>query len=145
MKSIRSATALMGGLAVCAALGACSGPGLAAPVVPSPSSVVAAPTLLPMPASQDAPRAGDVFQSEPSAADEETCDLFRQMVEGVDILSTEEQQQLVIEMATVVQNSENPDLMRAVVDFGQGWLDGNPELFAKGMRALSQICNVPYE
>jgi hypothetical protein len=145
MKSIRSATALIGGLAICAALGACSGPGAAAPVASSLSSVAAAPTSLPMSAPQDAQRAGDVFESDVNAADEQTCDLFRQMVEGIDTLSTEEQQQLVIEMATAVQESRNIDLMRAVVDFGQGWLDDDPEQFAKGMRALSQICDVPYE
>jgi hypothetical protein len=67
------------------------------------------------------------------------------MVEGIETLSSDEQEQLMIKMTDAVQSSGNPDLMRAVVDMGRGWLDSNPEQFTKGMRAVSKICNVPYE
>jgi hypothetical protein len=98
-----------------------------------------------MPVPQTAATAADATEFDAGASDEQTCAYFRQMVEGIDTLSTQEQQQLVVKMVDSVEQSENPDLMRAVVDFGQGWLDSNPEQFAKGMRALSKICNVPYE
>ena len=144
MKPIRSAAALLGGLAIWAALAASSGPGVPVAAAHPPSSVAAAATLTTS-VPQTASRAADVTEFDASAADEETCGIFSQMVDGIDTLSTEEQQQLVIEMVDAAEQSENPDLTRAVVDLGQGWLDGNPDQFAKGMRALSKICNVPYE
>jgi hypothetical protein len=48
-------------------------------------------------------------------------------------------------MTDVVQYTGDPALMQAVDDMGQGWLNSNPQQFARGTRALSQICNVPYE
>ena len=67
------------------------------------------------------------------------------MVEGIDYLSTDEQQQLMSDMADVVQYTGDPDLIQAVADMGQGSLNSNPQQFARGMRAMSQICDVPYE
>jgi hypothetical protein len=144
MKSIQRIAELAGGLAICAALTVCSGPGAAATTAYSSALIAAVPSTLTMSVPQTASRAGYVPESA-NAADEATCDAFRQMVEGIDTLSTEEQQQLVIEMVDAVEQSESPDLTQAVIDFGRGWLDGNPEQFPKGMRALSRICSVPYE
>ena len=131
MKSIHKATALAGTLVIFAGLAACSGPGVTAPTAPSSPLVVTAPSTL--------------TTLETAAARQETCDRFRQMVEGIDTLSSDEQEQLMIEITDTVQSSGDPDLMRAVVDMTRGWLDSNPEQFAKGMRALSKICNVPNE
>lgn len=80
-----------------------------------------------------------------AAATRQTCELFRQMIEGVDTRSTREQQQLVDKMADAVQSTGNPELMRGVVDMGQGWLNSDPQQFARGMRKLSAECNVPYK
>jgi hypothetical protein len=54
-------------------------------------------------------------------------------------------QELIYAMTDVVQYTGDPALMQAVDDMGQGWLNSNPQQFARGTRALSQICNVPYE
>jgi hypothetical protein len=75
----------------------------------------------------------------------QTCELFRQMIEGVDTLSTHEQQQLIDKMADAVQYTGNPELMRGVVGMGQGWLNKDPQQFALGMRKLSAECHVPYK
>jgi Zn-dependent protease with chaperone function len=131
MKSIQKATALAATLVIFTGLAACSGPGVAAPTAPSSPLVGTSPSTL--------------TTLETAGATQETCDLFRQMVEGIETLSSDEQEQLMIKMTDAVQSSGNPDLMRAVVDMGRGWLDSNPEQFAKGMRAVSKICNVPYE
>lgn len=80
-----------------------------------------------------------------AAATSQTCELFRQMIEGIDTRSTREQQQLVDKMADAVQYTGNPELMRGVVDMGQGWLDSNPQQFAHGMRELSAECDIPYK
>jgi hypothetical protein len=89
--------------------------------------------------------AADAVPAGATAATSQTCELFRQMIEGVDTLSTREQQQLVNKMADSVQYTGNPALMQGVVDMGQGWLNSNPQQFALGMRKLSAECNVPYE
>jgi hypothetical protein len=83
--------------------------------------------------------------SDEEAARYQTCNLFRQMVDGIDYLSTDEQQQLISDMADVVQGTGDPDLVQAVANMSEGMLDGNPQQFAAGMRDLSQICGVPYE
>lgn len=144
MRSIRKAEMLAVTLAILAALAGCGGPGITAP-----SAQPAAPSVPTTPAPRPAPSTANRPATDPSAAaadaTQETCDLFAQMIDGIDTLSTHEQQQLVFKMADAVQHSENPDLMRAVVDFGQGWLNSNQDQFAKGMRVLSAICNVPYE
>jgi hypothetical protein len=141
MRPIRTGGALAGPLMIFTALAACGGPPVTAPAAP-PSLTAAAG----QPASGavdesalDSASAGGV------AATRQTCDLFRQMIDGMDTLSTREQQQLVDRMADAVQYTGNPDLMRAVLDMGQGWLNSNPQQFATGMRALSKICHVPYE
>jgi hypothetical protein len=84
-------------------------------------------------------------EADNEAARHQTCNLFRQMVEGSDYLSADEQGQLMSEMADVVQDTGDPDLMQAVANMRQGARDGDPQQFAAGMRALSQICGVPYE
>lgn len=146
MRSIRKAEMLAVTLAILAALVGCGGPGITAP---SAQSAPAAPSALTTPAPRLAPSTANRPVTDPSAAAadaaQETCDLFAQMIDGIDTLSTREQQQLVFKMADAVQHSDNPDLMQAVVDFGQGWLNSNQDQFAKGMRVLSAICNVPYE
>ena len=148
MRSIREATALAGVLAIFAALAVCVG--LSAKASAETSSLSgAAPLTFTASVSQLAPRVGvepiSVTQSDEEDARYETCNLFRQMIEGIDYLSTDEQQQLIYDMAEVVQYTGDPDLMQAVADMGQGWLDSNPQRFARGTRALSQICDVPYE
>jgi NADPH-dependent curcumin reductase CurA len=149
MRSIREAAALAGALAIFAALAACAGPDATAPAAPSSLIAAAAPLTLTTPVGQLAPTVGvepvSGTSSEEEDAKYQTCTLFRQMIEGIDYLSTDEQQQLILEMADVAQYTEDPDLTGAVADMGQGWLDSNPQQFASGMRALSQICGVPYE
>jgi hypothetical protein len=149
MRSIREAAALAGALAIFAALAACAGPDATAPAAPSSLIAAAAPLTLTAPVGQPAPTVGvepvSGTSSEEEDAKYQTCTLFRQMIEGIDYLSTDEQQQLILEMADVAQYTEDPDLTGAVADMGQGWLDSNPQQFASGMRALSQICGVPSE
>jgi hypothetical protein len=149
MRSIREAAALAGALAIFAALAACAGPDATAPAAPSSLVAAAAPLTLTTPVGQLAPTVGVEPVSGTSTEEEDakyqTCTLFRQMIEGIDYLSTDEQQQLILEMADVVQYTGDPDLTGAVADMGQGWLNSNPQQFASGMRALSQICGVPYE
>ena len=79
------------------------------------------------------------------AAARETCELFRQMVVGINSLSTREQQDLVNRMTDAVQGSGDAELMYAVFDLGNGYLESNPKQFAYGMRKLSAMCNVPYQ
>jgi hypothetical protein len=102
-----------------------------------------------MPVSQPVANAGaePAFDLRGARADaaQDTCDLFRQMIEGIDTLSADDQQQLIDEMTYTVQYSQDPDLMQAVLDMSQGSMNDNPEQFVRGMRALSQMCNVPYE
>jgi hypothetical protein len=149
MRSIRQATALAAALAILAALAACGGPDATAPASPSSLFAATAPLRLTTPASQLAPRVVVVPVSATSSGEEDasydTCNLFRQMIQGIDSLSTDEQQQLISEMADAAQNAGDPDLMQAVDDMDQGLLNSNPQQFASGMRAMSQICDVPYE
>jgi hypothetical protein len=114
----------------------CGGPPIATPA--PPSSIAESTHSVDVPAS-----AGEGVGGE--AATQQTCAAFRQMVEGIDTLSSHQQQELIDKMADAVQYTGNPDLMRAVVNMGQGWLNSNPQQFAGGMRALSKICNVPYQ
>lgn len=67
------------------------------------------------------------------------------MVKGIGTLSTSQQQDLVKQMADAVQDSGDAELMYAVYDFAQGWLESNPKQFAFGMRKLSAQCHVPYQ
>ena len=148
MTPIRKGIALVGTLTIFTVLAACSQSGVMVPTEPVSLSAATVATLM-TPVSEPSPFAGGepAYETpgvEAIAADE-TCELFRQMVAGLNTLSSDEQQQLISEMIEVVQYSGSPDLMRAVADMGQGWLDGNPQQFARGMRALSTICNVPYE
>ena len=149
MRPIRKATALAGALAIFAALAACGGPSATAPGAFSSLSATTAPLTLTSAVSHLAARVGvkpvSATLSDEEDAGYETCNLFRQMVEGIDYLSPDEQQQLIYEMADVVQHTGDPDLMQAVDEMGQGWLNSNPQQFARGMRALSQICDVPYD
>jgi hypothetical protein len=149
MRPIRKATALAGTLAIFAAVAACSGPTITARNPPSSLSAAAVPATLSMPVSQPlvngGGEAGFDFRGAQADAAQDTCDMFRQMVEGIDTLSSDQQQQLIVEMTDTVQYSQDPDLMRAVLDMSQGWTNDNPEQFVRGMRALSVICNVPYE
>ena len=150
MRPIRKGTALAGLLMIFVALVACGGPPVTAPAAPPPLTAPAAPPPLAVPAGRPASGAVDepVLDAAPAggvAATRQTCDLFRQTIDGIDTLSTREQQQLVDKMADAVQYTGNLDLMRAVVDMGQGWLNSNPQQFATGMRALSKICKVSYE
>jgi hypothetical protein len=150
MRSIRKATALAGALAIFAALAACGGPGAMVPVVRSSLTAAAASLTLTTPDSRLPPSSVRVEPVSAPSSDEEaaryqTCNLFRQMVEGLNYLSTDEQQQLISDMADVVQYTGDPDLVEAVANMSQGTLDGNPQQFAAGMRAMSQICGVPYE
>jgi hypothetical protein len=67
------------------------------------------------------------------------------MVDGIDYLSPDEQRQLMSDMADVVPDTGDPDLVQAVANMREGSRNSNPQQFAAGMRALSQICGVPYE
>jgi hypothetical protein len=149
MRSIRKATALVGALAILAALAACGGPDTTASASPLSLFAAAAPLRLTTPASQPTPMVGVEPESTTSSGEEdasyETCNLFRQMIQGIDYLSTDEQQQLIDQMADAAQNTGDPDLVQAVDDMSQGLLNSNPQQFASGMRAMSQICDVPYE
>lgn len=150
MRSMRkSATALAGALAIFAALAAYGGLGAMVPVVGSSLTSAAASLTLAAPDSRLASGVGVQSVSAPGSDEEaaryQTCNLFRQMVDGIDYLSTDEQQQLMSDMAEVVQYTGDPDLVQAVADMNQGLLDSNPQQFAVGMRAMSQICGVPYE
>ena len=48
-------------------------------------------------------------------------------------------------MTDAVQDSGDAELMYAVFDLAQGYLESNPQQFAFGMRKLSAMCNVPYQ
>jgi hypothetical protein len=149
MRSIRKATALAGVLAIFAALAAYGGPGTMVPVVSSSLTAAAASLTLTTPDSGLAssvrvePVSGT--PSDDETARYQTCNLFRQMVEGIDYLSTDEQQQFISDMASVAEDTGDPDLVEAVANMSQGMLDSNPQQFAAGMRAMSQICGVSYE
>jgi hypothetical protein len=126
-------------LAVASALGACGGPALS----PSPggSTGPSAPAV----ATSTAPVSPEPTPEPALAYARKTCDLFRQMVEGVNTLSTKQQQKLVDQMADAVQYTGNVELMRGVVDLGEGYLQKDPQRFARGMRKLSAECDVPYK
>ncbi len=149
MRSIRRATTLIGALAIYAALAAYGGPGAMVPVVSS-SLTAAAASLTPTtsdswPSSSVSVEPVSATSSDEEAARYQTCNLFRQMVEGIDYLSADEQRQLMSDMADVVPYTGDPDLVQAVANMREGSLNSNPQQFAAGMRALSQICGVPYE
>ena len=150
MRSMReSATALAGALAIFAALAPYGGLGAMVPVVRPSLTAAAASLTLTTPdsrlASSVRTQPVSAISSDEEAARYQTCNLFRQMVDGIDYLSTDEQQQLMSDMAEVVQYTGDPDLVQAVADMNQGLLVSNPQQFAAGMRALSQFCGVPYE
>jgi hypothetical protein len=148
MRSIRKGAALVGALAIYAALAVYGGPGAMVPVVRSSLTTAASLTL-----TTPDDRLSSTVRVEPVSATEaddeaarhQTCNLFRQMVEGSDYLSADEQGQLMSEMADVVQDTGDSDLVQAVANMRQGARDSNPQQFAAGMRALSQSCGVPYE
>ena len=124
MRSIRKATALAGALAIFAALAACGGPGAMVPVVRSSLTAAAASLTLTTPDSR-LPLSVRVEPVSATSSDEEaaryqTCNLFRQMVEGLNYLSTDEQQRLISDMADVVQYTGDPDLVEAVANMSQG-------------------------
>ena len=149
MRSIREAAALAGALAVFTALTACGALSATASTESSSLSVATVPLKVTTSVNQLAPRVGVepifVTPSDEEGARYETCNLFRQMIEGIDYLSTDEQQQLIYDMTDVVQYTGDPALVQAVANMGEGWLNSNPQQFARGTRALSQICDVPYE
>jgi hypothetical protein len=149
MRSIQKATALAGALVIFAALAAYGGLGAMVPVARS-SLTAAATSWTLTTADSRLPSNVRVEPVSATASDEEaaryqTCNLFRQMVDGIDYLSTDEQQQLISDMADVVQGTGDLDLQEAVANVSQGLLDSNPQQFALGMRTLSKICGVPYE
>ncbi len=149
MRSSRKATALAGALAISAALVTYVGPSAMDPIIRS-SLTAAAASLTPAtsnshPASSVRVRPVSAPASDEEAARYQTCNLFRQMVEGLNYLSSDEQRQLMYDMAAVVQYTGDAALMRAVANMSQGALEDNPQQFVTGMRALSQICGVPYE
>lgn len=133
-------------LMVAGTLMGCGGPPVA---VPPASSQVTTPADRSSPGVAEKPPSdavsADTTPAAAMAAQQQTCDLFRQMVEGVRTLSSRELQALVNEMADAVMGTQNPELMRGVVDMGQGYVASDPQRFARGMRKLSAICNVPYE
>jgi hypothetical protein len=130
---------LLGGLVT-----GCGGPPMSLPATtPSVASEPSPPPNSPIVPPDDL--LVDATPAEALAASQQTCDLFRQMIEGVNTLSTGELQDLVVRMVDAVEWSQDPDLMIAVVDFGEGYLLSDPTRFAQGMRSLSAICEVPYE
>jgi TolA-binding protein len=130
---VRMVTLLLAGSVV-----ACASPPAAAPVQQLPPTAPAGASVSSI--------AQPIAAGEPeAAAAQQTCDLFRQMIEGIDTLTTGQQQDLVDQMADVVQGSGDAELMYAVVEFAQGYLESNPKLFAYGMRRMSALCNVPYQ
>src|SRR5688572_15730499 len=102
MRAIREAAALAGALAVFTTLTACGWLSATASAESSSLSAAAAPLTFTTSVSQLAPRAGvesvAVTPSDEEDARYETCSLFRQMIEGIDYLSTDEQQQLIYAM-----------------------------------------------
>jgi hypothetical protein len=115
MRSMRKrATALAGALTIFAALAAYGGLGAMVPVVRSSLTVAAESLTVTTPDSR-LPSSVRVQPVSATSNDEEaaryqTCNLFRQMAEGLNYLSTDEQQQLISDMAEVVQYTAEPDL-----------------------------------
>ena len=145
MRSIRSTNAAAVALVTVSLLVGCGGPPVSVPSQTGRPEVSADATQPPATTS-DAPTETLGQPSDPGvpAAEEKTCDLFRQFVEGGS-LSTRELQALVNEMADAVMASQNPELMGAVVDLGNGYVNSDPQRFALGMRRLSVLCKVPYQ
>lgn len=134
----RTNLVIMATLLLAGSMMACGGPPAAAPVQPLPPTAPASSSVSSI--------AQPISAGQPEAeASRQTCDLFRQMIEGIDTLTTRQQQDLVDQMTDVVQTSGDAELMYAVVEFAQGYLESNPQLFAYGMRRLSALCNVPYQ
>jgi hypothetical protein len=121
-------------------LAACGGPPVGVPAAqPAPASSVGRPV-----GTVDQPATANPAQGNADAT-RQTCEIFRHMVTGVDTLSTKDLQDLVDQITDVVQYTNNERLLRGVYDLGQGWLDKNPQQFAKGMRTLSAECHIPYQ
>ena len=76
---------------------------------------------------------------------QQTCRTFEQLVKGVATLTSDELTETISRMADSVALSDDPTMMKAVVDLGQGPPADDPQRFAGGMRTLSAVCGVPYD
>ncbi|MFC6082500.1 M48 family metalloprotease [Sphaerisporangium aureirubrum] len=70
----------------------------------------------------------------------ETCALQRRLVAGMDTLTPARLQELLLELLTAADESNDTELLTGVADMIRGLSRSDPELFAAGLRKIQERC-----